>query len=112
METVTAVTSLKGENKMYKAQIEKSVIGENIGLTVVRECGEDSTRYALIRMGIFGKSSYAVCVLGDEYALETLGEDGESAEEMFDMLVRNSVSPIQVYEVVSDLRRERENEIL
>lgn len=97
---------------MYKTKLQRSVIGENISLSVVKEGGEDSVRYALLRIGLFGRNAYAVCVLGEEYALETLGYDGERAEGIFDTIVREGVSVLHVSDVIADLRRECEDDLL
>ena len=89
---------------MYKTQLEKSVIGENVCLSVIKERGEEKEHYALLRISLFGRSSYAVCVLGEDYALETVGESEEQAELLFDTVIRESVSPMHIHDVVTDFR--------
>lgn len=90
---------------MYKTQLERSMIGENISLSVVKERGEEGTHYALLRISLFGKSSYAVCVIGEDYAMETLGENAELAEMFFDTVVKEAVSPVHMHDVVCDFKR-------
>lgn len=89
---------------MYKTRIEKFLLGDNISVSVVKEHGDSSGHYALVKIGLFGMNSYAICVLGDDYALETVGDSLEAAELLFDTAVREGVSPMHVYDVVSDFR--------
>lgn len=93
---------------MYKTDIEKFVLGENISISVIREEGEELAHYALLKISLFGKTTYAVCALGDGYALECIGGDEELAGSFFGMLIRENVSPTHLFDVVSDFRRELE----
>ena len=93
---------------MYKTQIEKFVVGDNIATSVVveKDCGD--SHYALLRISLFGKDSYAVCALGDGYALETVGEDVKSAQQIFELIAKAAASPIHLFDIVTDFRRETE----
>lgn len=93
---------------MYKTQIEKFVVGENIATSVVTEKDNQGAHYALLRISLFGKDSFAVCVLGDGYALETVGEEAKVAQQLFELIVREGASPTHLFDIVTDFRRESE----
>lgn len=93
---------------MYKTQLEKFVVGENISTSVVTEKESKGTHYALVRISLFGKDSFAVCILGDGYALETVGENAKESKKLFDLLVKESAAPEHLFDIVSDFRREGE----
>lgn len=93
---------------MYETGTEAFALCENIGIEVLKEMGVGAARYALIRIGLFGKTTYAVCVLGDGYAFETLGENAEAAEDLFELIAGGQASPEHVFDIVTDARRERD----
>ena len=93
---------------MYKTQLEKFVIGENISTSVVAEKESKGVHYALVRIGLFGKDSFAICILGDGYAFETVGENAKKSKKIFDLIVKEMASPTHLFDIVSDFRREEE----
>lgn len=95
---------------MHETKIDNFILANNIDLEVVLEKSRGGVHYALMRIGLFGQRTYAVCILGDGYALETVGEIEEDALELFDLMMDGGVSPEHVFDVVSDFRREKEME--
>ena len=93
---------------MYKTQTEKFLLSENISLSVIRESGSENGHYALLRIGLFGMNGYALCVLGEDYAIETVGTCYEEAERLFMLAVREGISAVHLFDVVSDHRREEQ----
>ena len=100
----------KGVNRkeMYKTEIKNFVLGDNISISVMQERGESGSHYGLLKISLFGRATYAICVLGDGYALECVGENEEDAMGMFEMTVSEKVSPIHLFDIISDLRHESE----
>lgn len=92
---------------MYKTETENFILTNNISLEVMREKGSDTAHYALIRIGLFGKITYGICVLGDGYAMETLGENEEDALATFELIMNEGASPAHIFDIVTDRRRER-----
>ena len=93
---------------MYKTDIEKFVMGDNISISVIREEGEELAHYAFLKISLFGMATYAICALGDGYALECIGEDEEEAKAFYETAVKENLSPTHLFDVVTDYRRERE----
>ena len=108
MVTHEAKASSKGEYEMYKTQIEKFAVGENISTSVMIEKEAQGAHYALLRISMLGKNSFAICILGDGYAFETVGENAKESKRLFDLIVKESASPTHLFDIVSDFRRERE----
>lgn len=104
-----AASLIKADRRkeMYKTQTQNFILANNIGLEVVREQEVGETHYALVRIGIFGKTTYGICVLGDGYAMETLGECEKEAEETFELIMREGAAPEHIFDIVTDRRRER-----
>ena len=93
---------------MFKTEIEKFVMGDNISISVIKEDGEELAHYAFLKIGLFGRATYAICALGDGYALECVGEDEAEAMNFFEMAVRENLSPMHLFDAVTDYRREFE----
>ena len=93
---------------MYKTQLEKFVVGENISTSVVSEKESKGAHYALVRISLFGKDSFAICILGNGYAFETVGENAKESKRIFDLVVKESASPAHLFDIVCDFRREGE----
>ena len=91
---------------MYKTQIEKFLLGENLTVSVIKEKDQGTAHYALIKIGLFAMNAYAICILGEEYAIETVGGSKKDAEDLFALSVREGVSPTHLYDVIADFRRE------
>ena len=96
----------KGDVEMYKNRVEKFSVGNNVDMCVLREESEQGIHYALLKIGIFGKITYAICALGDGYALEVLGENESSSTDFFELVLRAAPSPCHIFDIVSDFRRE------
>lgn len=92
---------------MYRTETENFILSNNIGLEVVRENMSGQAHYALVRIGLFGKTTYGICVLGDGYAMETLGECEEDAVETFELIMKENAAPEHIFDIVTDRRRER-----
>ena len=97
---------------MFRTQIEKFLVGENIATSVIREKGNGSAHYVLLRISLFGKDSFAICVLDNEYALESVGDDAKYAMSLFELIVKEAALPSQLFDIITDQRREKELEEL
>lgn len=93
---------------MFKTQIERFVVGENLSTSVIVEKDGRGAHYALLRISLFGKDSFAICVLGDGYALETVGENERESRKLFELIVKETASPTHLFDIVSDFRREKD----
>ena len=93
---------------MYKTQIEKFVVRENISTSVMIEKNTNGAHYALVKISLFGKESFAICVLGDGYAFETVGESARESKRLFDLVVKEEASPTHLFDIISDFRKENE----
>ena len=96
---------------MNKTQIENSLLGENLTLEVMRERKELGAHYALVKIGLFAMSIYAICILAQDYAFESVGESLDEAERLFELSVSERLSSEHLGEVISDLKSERMREI-
>ena len=78
----------KGENMKTK---------EKIIILKQREEG------ALIKISVLGACVYAIYLKnGRDRAMETVGEDGERAEWIFEQVVKGELSPIHLRDYISD----------
>ena len=89
---------------MNRTQTDKFPLTSNIDVTVIKEIKEGGEYYALVKISVFGWHSYGVCMLGDEYAFESVGDDIKNATELFDIVVNEMPEPSQLFDVVTDFR--------
>jgi hypothetical protein len=57
-------------------------------------------------MSIFDNTVYCLSIHGDEFASELVGEDLVAAQRLFDLLHDEGVPPYQLFDIVSDCKRE------
>ena len=81
------------------------LMANNIDIAVVREQNERMAHYVLLKIGFLGRNTYAICVFGDGYALESVGEDEALANTLYETVLRNGLAPEHVFDVVTDFRR-------
>ena len=93
---------------MYKNGVEKFLVGNNVDITVLREENEKETHYVLMKISLFGKVTYALCALGDGYALEIIGEQDNEAYEFFELILQEAPEPCHIFDIITDHRRERQ----
>ena len=72
-------------------------------LRVERERGRI---YCLIEMSIFDDAVYCISINGEEFAAELVGADANEAQKLFEMLCEEGVPPYQLFDIVSDRKRE------
>ena len=77
---------------------------KSIGVEKIKEIENEGIEYLFVRINICQNESFAICILGEEFAFESLGEDRKEAEKMFDVLVENGVSAIHLEEILHDIK--------
>ena len=92
---------------MYRTQTEKFSVASNIDVSVIKEVSEKGAYYAFVKMTFFGMNTYGICMLGDGYAFESVGDDIKEAAELFELVVSQSPAVEHVFDIVTDFRRER-----
>ena len=90
---------------MYKSGVEKFLVGNNVDVSVLREETEHQTHYVLMKISLFGKDTYAICALGDGYAIEIIGDTEAQAAEFFEIVLKGAPEPCHIYDIVTDYRR-------
>lgn len=72
-------------------------------LRVERERGRI---YCLIGISIFEETVYCISINGEEFAAELVGESAVEAQRLFELLAGEGVPPYQLFDIVSDRKRE------
>lgn len=62
--------------------------------------------YCLIELRIFEDTAYCISVSGEEFCAELVGSDSREAEKLFDLVQSEGVPAYQLFDVVSDRKRE------
>ena len=62
--------------------------------------------YCLIELRIFENTAYCISVCGGEFAAELVGGDPREAERLFDLIESEGVPPYQLFDIISDRKRE------
>ena len=62
--------------------------------------------YCLIEISIFDDTVYCISISGEEFAAELVGADANEAQKLFEMLCEEGVPPYQLFDIVSDRKRE------
>lgn len=62
--------------------------------------------YSLIELCVFEDTVFCISVTDDEFAAELCGDDQDSAQKLFDLLCSESVPSYQLFDVISDFKRE------
>ncbi len=96
------------ENFMYRTKTESFVVEGNINMSVLREQSEGGGHYALMKISLFGRNTYGICVLGDGHSIEIVGNDEGEANELFDIVVNEAPEPCHMFDIITDYRRERD----
>ena len=95
---------------MKITQTEKFLVASNIDLTVLKEVREGKAYYALLKISLLGRNTYCICVLSNGYVLESVGENTENAVQLFELLRANAPDVDQVFDIITDFRRQKEME--
>ena len=90
-----------------KINNEKRLVSNNIGISVMLEREMGATRYALIKIDIFGNNAYCICIDDDNFSFECVGEDELFARSFFDTMLRTFPKSEHLFDVVTDARREK-----
>lgn len=72
-------------------------------LRVERERGRI---YSLIRLSVFENTVYCVAINGEEFAAELVGGDENLAQKLFELLCAEGVPAYQLFDIVSDRKRD------
>ena len=83
------------------------LMANNIGISVMLQEDAGATRYALIKIDIFGKNTYCLCIDDDNFSFECVGEDELFARSFFATVLRTFPKSEHLFDVVTDARRER-----
>lgn len=62
--------------------------------------------YCLIELRIFENTAYCISVCGEEFSAEVVGDDPIYAEKLFDLVQGEGVPSYQLFDIVSDRKRE------
>ena len=62
--------------------------------------------YCLIEISIFDDTVYCISINGEEFAAELVGESALEAQRLFELLCTEGVAPYQLFDIVSDRKRE------
>ena len=62
--------------------------------------------YCLIELRVFENTAYCISICGEEFSAELVGEDPICAEKLFDLVQSEGLPPYQLFDVVSDRKRE------
>ena len=62
--------------------------------------------YCLIELRIFEDTAYCISISGEEFSAELIGENMSDAERLFDLVQSEGVPPYQLFDIVSDRKRE------
>ena len=81
------------------------LMANNIDISVVKEQNERMEHYVLLKIGFLGRNTYAICVFGNGYALESVGDDEALAHTLYETVLRNGLAPEHVFDVITDFRR-------
>lgn len=92
---------------MYRTEAEKFSVANNIDVSVIREEHDRTLYYALLKISIFGRNTFGICMLGDGYAFESIGEDLDEACAIFELILTQAPSVEHMFDIVTDFRRGR-----
>lgn len=73
---------------------------------LVRVERERGRIYCLIEMSVFENTVYCISISGEEFAAELVGGDATDAQKLFETLCKEGVPPYQLFDIVSDRKRE------
>ena len=77
---------------------------KNISVEKIREVHCEDREYIMIKLNLCNKEIFAICVVGEEFAFESLGNDYCEANRIFELLVQNIVSEIHLEEILHDIK--------
>lgn len=77
-----------------------------VGSMLLRAERAQGRIYCLIELKIFENTVYCISVTGDEFAAELVGEDGVEAQRLFETLYDECVPCYQLFDIISDIKRE------
>ena len=67
--------------------------------------------YCLIELRIFENIAYCISICGEEFSAELVGDDPIDAEKLFDLVQSEGVPAYQLFDIVSDRKRESAEKI-
>ena len=92
---------------MHTKQTENLLLAENIDVSAIKEVKRGGEYYALVKISLLGRDSYGICILGSGYAFESLGDSIDNAAALFELIVADAPAIEQLFDIVSDFRREK-----
>ena len=63
--------------------------------------------YCLIEITVFDNTVYCISIHEDEFSCELVGEDALEAQRLFEIVCDEGVVPYQLFDIVSDCKREK-----
>lgn len=70
----------------------------------------EEKEYSLIKLEIKGIEYFCIEIKGGENILEALGENFDEAKMIFELLLKNRISPEHLTEILSDIRGDTEKQ--
>ena len=70
----------------------------------------EGKEYSLIKLEIKGIEHFCIEIKGGENILESLGENFDEAKMIFELLLKNRISPEHLTEILSDIRGDIEKQ--
>ena len=92
---------------MHTKQTGNLLLAENIDVSAIKEVKREGAYYALVKISLLGRDNYGICILGSGYAFESLGDNINNAIELFELITADAPALEQLFDIVSDFRREK-----
>ena len=70
----------------------------------------EEKEYSLIKLEIKGIEYFCIEIKGEENILESLGKNFDEAKIIFELLLKNIISPEHLAEILSDIRGDIEKQ--
>ena len=87
-------------------KIKNTKMPTPVGSTLLRAERAQGRIYCLIELKIFDNAVYCISISGEDFASELVGEDAAQAQRLYENLYGDSVPEYQLFDIVSDIKRE------
>ena len=77
---------------------------KNTGAEIIKEIQNEGIEYVMIKVNVYDKEAFCICILGEEMGFESLGTDYQEANEIFELLSKNRVSVLHLEEILYDIK--------
>lgn len=79
---------------------------KEVAVEMVKESQDEGMGYSLLKLSVKRRSTFCICIDGEELSCEGVGNSLSRALEIFDTVHSNRVSPEHLSEILYDLRME------